>query len=179
MSIPANYDNLLLDRRCVAAYFYGHMETLLREVHLTGYTEITLEDLLGKAELYHEAWLIGDDSKTSCYLCRRELTPGKLCVCFDRVIAKRHYNVHEPRLLAKLAPDEIVETYVCKDCGELADTTAQSALSMHDRFKCYSPREQCRDCHKKRRPRKHRPPQQKLEQRLVADAEASMRTGEA
>ncbi len=180
MSIPANYDNLLLDRRCVAAYFHGHMETLLKEVHLA-HSEITLEDLLDKAELYHEAWRVGDDSKTTCYVCRRDLTPGTLCRCFDHVVAKRHYNVNEPRILAKLEPDESVETYVCKGCGDLAHVTASGALNMHERFKTYKPRKLCWDCHKQQRPqRKRRPaPQQTLEQRLVAEASAVTQTGEA
>ena len=176
MSIPANYDSHLLDRRCVAAYFQGRLEDLLREVHLSGHTEITLEDLHAKGELYHEAWRIGDDSKTTCYLCRQAVTPGTLCACFNLVVAKRHYNVMEPKLLQRLHPSEIVETYVCRACGDIAHVHARHAINSHRRHGRYQVRTMCPTCHRQSKAAGKDTHQL---QQLVAEATATISTGEA
>lgn len=149
MPIPTNYDNLLLDRRCVAAYYHGTLENLLQEVHLAGHTEITLTDLTSRGEVMSDAWRVGDPDKTTCYLCDAHVEPGALCACYNTTMPKRHFNVNEPKLLARLAPYTIVETFICQECRSLGQVTAESALSSHQRNKRYKPRKFCADCYAK------------------------------
>lgn len=149
MPVPCDFDNITLDRRCVAAYYHGTLPDLYKSIQMVkGCKSITLSDLTSRAEVYTDAWRVGDPDKRCCYLCDREVEPGKLCACFDDVIAQRYVNVNEPRILQKLAPDTVVETFYCHDCGYITRVDAKDALAQHKRGKGYQTRKYCTPCYK-------------------------------
>ena len=56
--------------------------------------------------------------KEDCYLCSRpprSASPGSQLS--DEVTPQRHHNVNDVRLLGKLAPETIVETYCREQCA--------------------------------------------------------------
>lgn len=181
MPVPCDFDNILLDRRCVAAYYHGTLPELHKSFQtVKGCKSITLADLTSRAEVYTEAWRIGDPDKQRCYLCDHTVEPGKLCSCFDEVIAQRFVNVNEPRILQKLAPDTVVETFYCNDCGYIAYTHAKEALAQHKRGKGYQTRKYCGPCHKTSH-RGHKPQQAPRAQQpsLVQQASEAVVSGQA
>jgi hypothetical protein len=180
MPVPCHFDNLLLDRRCVAAYFHGTLPELHREVHLVaGCQQITLADLTSRAEVYTDAWRIGDPDKGNCYLCDSAVAPGTLCKCYDAIMAKRHVNVNEPRVLQKLHPETVVETFICCDCGTIASTIAKEALAQHKRGKGYQTRKFCSPCHKVHRGNKPQHAPKAPQPSLVQQAAESVVSGQA
>ncbi len=182
MPVPDHFDNHTLDRRCVAAYYHGTLQALLQEVRFAGCMEITLDDLTSRAEVYTDAWRVGDPDKKTCYHCDRKVDPGKLCVCYDTVMAKRHVNVNDARVLQKLQPDTVVETFICHDCGTIARTIAKEALAQHKRGRGYQTRKYCSPCHKtSHRGPKHQHQQAPKAQQpsLVQQAAESVVSGQA
>lgn len=178
MPVPCHFDNIQLDRRCVAAYFHGTLPALLQEVHRAGCDTITLDDLTSRAEVYAEAWRVGDPDKADCYLCCQPVAPGALCRCYDAIMVKRHVNVNDIRVLQKLDPYTIVETYICTDCGSLAGMTAEAAVLSYKKSKRYVPRKWCGACHQHahKPQRKPRPAQQPS---LVQQATETVVSGQA
>lgn len=159
MTIPSEFDNLIFARRCVAAHFLGQEERLQKELSYAG-LEITIESLRTHAELWSAAFRQDDLSKHDCFVCGSERPPGTLCGCFREVMPTRYFNVNDAMLLTQLAPEEIVETYVCTCCGGLERVTAGQALRSHARTKAYVPRKKCEACFRatKRPGRKERRP---------------------
>lgn len=178
MTVPNSIDSLLLDRRAVAAHYHGRLPELLAELHGAGHAEVTLGDLEARAEVMAEAWRVGDPDKGTCYLCRAETRMGALCACYDEVVAKRHYNVNEPKILARLAPETVVETIICQGCGDPAPVTAESALSSHTKNKAYRSRKYCRACFSQRE-KKPRHAKRDHTAPLMEAAQAATKSGEA
>lgn len=144
--IPDQFDNIAFDRRVIAAHYHGRLPELLAELHRHGHTAVLLTDLEGRAEVVGELWRVNDPSKTTCYGCRAEVRPGRLCDCYEEVTPGRLRNVNDPKLLAALDPGTLVEVYSCVRCGELDGMSAQAALEAHQRFGSYRAHKFCRGC---------------------------------
>lgn len=156
--IPAEHDSLILARRCIAARFHGTEAQLIDELGVAG-INLTMADVEDTAQFMGEAFRVFDPTKSNCYLCTSPVAQGKLCSCFDEVTPKRHYNVNDPRILAKLPPDTRVETFCCRQCAALDHVTAAVALTSHARNGHYKTRLYCGACfaEKKKAPRSKRP----------------------
>ncbi len=147
MPITPDQDTLVLDRRCVAAFFHGTEEALRRTLAL-GSVDISLADIRVRAIANIDAWRMNDFDKTTCYLCSAPFTPGSLCACFQAVMPTRYFNVHDFDLLAKLPASTVVETFSCDKCGCLEGVTAEIAKKSCRATERYVARTTCTPCHK-------------------------------
>lgn len=155
--IPAKLDSLHFSRRCVAARFHGRIPQLVEALRIGGF-DVTETDIEDTAVFVGELLRFGDTEKEDCYLCSRPLEVGKLCSCFDEVTPQRHYNVNDVRLLGKLAPETVVETYCCEQCAKLDHVNAETALAIIKTHNAYKTRRYCGGCfEEKRRNRAARP----------------------
>ncbi len=154
MPITADQDCLVLDQRCVAAFYLGTEEALQRDLARAG-IDASLNDIRARAEVNTEAWRMNDLEKTSCYLCNSPRQPGSLCECFKAVMPTRYFNVNEKGLMKALPPTTVVETFVCDGCGCLDAVTAGTALRCHERAKRYVVRKKCAPCHQVFREEQH------------------------
>lgn len=156
MPIPTEYDSLLFARRCVAAHFLGREESLRTELSYAG-LDVSVDEIVSHGQAWTAVFRMDDLDKSSCFLCGSHRLAGTLCSCFHAVMPFRHYNVHDALVMQKLPPETVVETYVCTECGDLADVYAGHAANAHRRFKAYKPRKRCEPCfrvHAADKPRK-------------------------
>ena len=182
MPVPCFFDNILLDRRCIAAYFHGTIAELHAEIHLVqGCQGITVADLMSRGEVMADAWRVGDPDKPNCYFCDAQIVPGTLCRCYDHVMSKRHFNVNDPRGLERLPAETVVETFVCGSCGHLDGVTAAVALKQHTHAGKYRGRKVCSACFlaQPRRPKGRKPHKPAEAPSLVQQASEAVVSGQA
>lgn len=161
MTIPESINTLHFTRRCIAAHFLGKESALVADFALVG-IDITEDDVRTNAEYGEAAFYVFDADKPNCYLCGKDRVHGTLCSCFGEVSPRRHFNVNDPRVLAKLAPETVVETYCCKQCAAIDHVDAAAALTSHERNGHYKARLYCGACfNEKKQARAKKPRAQK------------------
>ena len=64
------------------------------------------------------------DQRSVCYFCGTERT-GRLCDCFREVVIQDWYDLRDRKQILSLAPNTIVTTSQCEDCGIPVPITAR------------------------------------------------------
>lgn len=145
--IHDNQDSHALSMACVAARYLGAEHQLAADLAACGF-EISASDVLTRGEFFGDAWRVGDDTKTRCHLCCEALPyPGALCGCLQEALPKRHVNVHDTKLLGRLAPETVAYTYLCAECGCFTAATVGQILPVMLRHKgSFRPFRRCSAC---------------------------------